>query len=90
MSKDNAIDNYLAINFYGAASSRKMSVENIKKHVHYIQQHVPGRAIVLLSYPEKYSELSLLSQEFSHEPPRDCRRLIFLREYDNENTKLYP
>ena len=24
------------------------------------------------------------------EPPRDCRRLIFLREYDNENTKLYP
>lgn len=64
--QDNAIDNYLAINFYGAASSRKMSVENIKKHVHYIQQHVPGRAIVLLSYPEKYSELSLLSQEFSH------------------------
>jgi len=24
------------------------------------------------------------------EPPRDCRRLNFLREYDNENTKLYP
>jgi len=26
----------------------------------------------------------------SFEPPRDCRRLNFLREYDNENTKLYP
>ncbi|MEZ7519427.1 hypothetical protein ACQKDA_08160 [Psychrobacter sp. NPDC078370] len=25
-----------------------------------------------------------------YEPPRDCRRLNFLREYDNENTKLYP
>ena len=24
------------------------------------------------------------------EPPRDCRRLNFLREYGNENTKLYP
>ena len=25
-----------------------------------------------------------------YEPPRDCRRLNILREYDNENTKLYP
>ncbi|MGP5347322.1 hypothetical protein ACTXLJ_11755 [Psychrobacter celer] len=24
------------------------------------------------------------------EPPRDCRRPNFLREYDNENTKLHP
>ncbi|MGP5505558.1 hypothetical protein [Psychrobacter celer] len=24
------------------------------------------------------------------EPPRDCRRLNAPREYDNENTKLYP
>ncbi len=24
-----------------------------------------------------------------NEPPRDCRRLNFLREYDNENTKLH-
>ena len=23
------------------------------------------------------------------EPPRDCRRLNILREYDNENTKLH-
>ena len=23
------------------------------------------------------------------EPPRDCRRPNFLREYDNENTKLH-
>jgi|GEM_PF-3612901 len=27
---------------------------------------------------------------YTNEPPRDCRRLNFLREYDNENTKLYP
>lgn len=26
----------------------------------------------------------------TNEPPRNCRRLNFLREYDNENTKLYP
>lgn len=25
-----------------------------------------------------------------YEPPRYCRRLNILREYDNENTKLYP
>ena len=24
-----------------------------------------------------------------NEPPRDCRRLNILREYDNENTKLH-
>ena len=32
------------------------------------------------------------SAEFKElfEPSRDCRRLNFLREYDNENTKLYP
>ena len=24
-----------------------------------------------------------------YEPPRDCRRPNFLREYDNENTKLH-
>ena len=24
------------------------------------------------------------------EPPRDCRRPNFLREYDNENTTLHP
>ncbi|PAT63453.1 hypothetical protein CIK80_13115 [Psychrobacter sp. JB193] len=33
---------------------------------------------------------SPLSVQVQSEPPRDCRRLNFLREYDNENTKLYP
>ncbi len=31
-----------------------------------------------------------VSDRMNTEPPRDCRRLNFLREYDNENTKLYP
>ena len=30
------------------------------------------------------------SQYNKCEPPLDCRRPNFLREYDNENTKLYP
>jgi len=28
-------------------------------------------------------------EHLSYEPPRDCRRLNILREYDNENTKLH-
>ena len=37
--------------------------------------------------PQDYSKAFYWLQ---HEPPRDCRRLNFLREYGNENTKLYP
>ena len=37
----------------------------------------------------KEAEAGISAKELC-EPPQDCRRLIFLREYDNENTKLYP
>ena len=29
------------------------------------------------------------NEVYNIEPPRDCRRLNILREYDNENTKLH-
>ena len=32
---------------------------------------------------------SLKYSKLAFEPPRDCRRPNFLREYDNENTKLH-
>jgi hypothetical protein len=31
----------------------------------------------------------LAEQMASSEPPRDCRRLNILREYDNEKTNLH-
>ena len=37
-----------------------------------------------------YLQVIILFAGLGSEPPRDCRRLNFLREYDNENTKLYP
>ena len=41
--------------------------------------------------PKRFSpEFKQQAVSYAFEPPRDCRRLIFLREYDNENTKLYP
>ena len=33
---------------------------------------------------------AIVAKSEGYEPPRNCRRLNFLREYDNENTKLYP
>lgn len=59
--QQHAIRDYIAINFYGAARARTMSVENIKKHIAYIQQQKPNRAIVLLSYPAVYDELKAVS-----------------------------
>lgn len=40
----------------------------------------------MLYYHGKY-----IAQDYTKaEPPRVCRRLNAPREYDNENTKLYP
>lgn len=60
------IKDYLAINFYGASRARTMSLENIQKHIEYIRQQVPNRAIVLLSYPAVYQQLQAVSAAFNH------------------------
>jgi|LSQX01.1.fsa_nt_gb ADP-heptose:LPS heptosyltransferase len=62
--QEHRIQNYIAINFYGAASSRMMNPENIKKYIKYIRKQTGGRAIVLLSYPAVYSELQGIAQLF--------------------------
>ena len=50
-----------------------------------------------LTLQREVLQQSVLAQEGSEaslkiqsEPPRDCRRPNFLREYDNENTTLHP
>ena len=48
--------------------------------------------MTIINYEELFGEFKpdgAISED-ANEPPRDCRRLNFLREYDNENTKLYP
>ncbi|CAM5209311.1 hypothetical protein OURE66S_04481 [Oligella ureolytica] len=41
-------------------------------------------------YDGRLGGLPSINYSLVNEPPRDCRSMIFLREYDNENTKLYP
>lgn len=60
------IKDYLAINFYGASRARTMSFENVQKHIEYIRQQVPNRAIVLLSHPAVYQQLQTVSDAFKH------------------------
>ena len=43
-----------------------------------------------LTNSEKLNQDIYLDAMDKGEPPRDCRRLNAPREYDNENTKLYP
>ena len=40
-----------------------------------------------MAYSDQVMEAS---ESYDTEPPRDCRRLNILREYNDENTTLHP
>lgn len=61
----NQIQNYLAINFYGAARARKFSDENIKKILCYLKSKKSDRKIIILSYPEVNKKLKDIALGFS-------------------------
>ncbi len=71
----------------------------ISKSTHLNHNNQDGR-LALHPYNGKHPEYPKVDKLYNKdqtqywkdrlEPPRDCRRLNFLREYDNENTKLYP
>lgn len=60
----NNIKNYIAVNFYGAARTKKVNNQNIPKYLAYLQKICPNRPLVLLSYPEVMTNLRDLSAEF--------------------------
>lgn len=55
------LENYISINFFGAARSRKINDENIANYIRYLQKIVPNRPLVLLSYPEVEEKLLQIS-----------------------------
>lgn len=56
---------YIAINFFGASSSRKMYDENIITYIQYLQKISPNRPLVLLSYPDVLEKLKTISEKFN-------------------------
>lgn len=62
----NQIQNYFAINFYGASSSRKFSDENVRKMLRYLQNQKAGRKIIILGYPDVNEKLKNIASDFSN------------------------
>ena len=62
----NGLENYIAINFFGASHSRKFTTENIIKYLQYLQETVPEKQIVLLTYPAVTDSLVEISKNFKH------------------------
>lgn len=60
------LTNYLAVNFFGAANSRRFSQTRIEEFLHYFQQHLPEKKIVLLTYPEVTARLQPLSEKYEN------------------------
>lgn len=63
---ENALQNYIAVNFYGAARIKKVNDENIKKYLAYLTQVTKGKQLVLLSYPEVTEKLKQLSEYYNN------------------------
>ncbi|WP_373820386.1 glycosyltransferase family 9 protein [Glaesserella sp.] len=61
---ENHLDNFVAVNFFGAANSRKFHRENIQAFLSYVNQHYPHKQFVLLTYPEVTPLLAELSTQF--------------------------
>lgn len=63
---DNKIRHYTAINFYGAYRIKKVNNENIKKYLHYLNERLNNKQLVLLSYPEVTPILKKLSSKYDN------------------------
>ncbi len=63
---ENNLTEYIAVNFFGAANSRKINEQNIEKYLQYFHQSIPDKKIVLLTYPAVTNLLILLSDKFEN------------------------
>jgi rfaF protein len=55
--KNNHIHDYIAINFFGAANSRRFTKEKIFKFLEFFNQTIPNTNFILLTYPSVTSTL---------------------------------
>lgn len=64
--RENRLQNYIAINFHGASSSRRFNNENIKAFLSRISTITNNKPIILLNYPSIYETLKeTISQQSS-------------------------
>ncbi|STO71296.1 D-glycero-D-manno-heptosyltransferase LosB2 [Avibacterium paragallinarum] len=64
--QDHQIENYIAINFYGAARIKKVNDENILRYLNYLTSILPNKKFILLSYPEVTEKLITLSKAYEN------------------------
>lgn len=64
--KVNKLSDYIAVNFYGAAKSKKVSDENIPKYIEYLQKATNNQPLVLLSYPQVTEKLQEISRNYAN------------------------
>lgn len=55
--KNNHISDYIAINFFGAAKSRRFTKEKISRFLEFFNQTLPNTTFILLTYPSVTSTL---------------------------------
>ena len=72
----NQIENYIVINFYGAAKTRKFLDKSISNLLVYLTKIVPSQKIVLLSYPEVVKHLQELSKNFPNIFVHDTKNIF--------------
>ncbi|OOF63273.1 glycosyltransferase family 9 protein [Rodentibacter sp. Ppn85] len=64
--KENHLQNYIAINFFGNSTVRKMHDKNIIAHLHRLTDNFPDKKFVLLSYPDINEKLINLVKTFDN------------------------
>lgn len=72
----NNIDKFIAVNFYGASSSRTFREENIKKYLDFFHS-IKNRKFVLLASPPIIHQLNNLSSSYSNVFIYEGMRTIF-------------
>ena len=60
--QQNGLQNYIALNFFGAANSRRFSLDAIAQTLTAFQAAFPAQKFVLLTYPEITPSLAALCQ----------------------------
>ncbi|OOF86266.1 glycosyltransferase family 9 protein [Rodentibacter ratti] len=64
--KENQLKDYIALNFFGYFSMKKMSDENIITHLNYLTENIQSKKIVLLSAPDTNDKLIDLAKNFTN------------------------
>lgn len=64
--KENNLQNYIALNFFGNSAVRKMFDENIIAHLQRLTDSFPDKQFILLSYPDVNEKLLKITQKFNN------------------------